>query len=41
MGTKESVSQIAYAFGFEYPQGFNKLFKAKTGMSPSKYRNLN
>ncbi len=41
VGTNESVSEIAYALGFEYPQGFNKLFKARTGMSPSKYRNLN
>lgn len=41
LGSTESVSQIAYGFGFEYPQHFSKLFKAKTGMSPSEYRNLN
>ena len=41
LGSKESVSQIAYSLGFEYPQGFNKLFKAKVGISPSEYRNLN
>ena len=41
LGSNETMSQIAYSFGFEYPQGFNKLFKAKTGMSPSEYRNLN
>ncbi len=40
IGTNEAVSQIAYDLGFEYPQSFNKLFKAKTGMSPTKYRNL-
>lgn len=39
--SKESISEIAYGFGFEYPQGFNKLFKAKTGLSPSKYRGMN
>jgi len=41
LGSNQSIGEIAYSFGFEYPQGFNKLFKAKTGMSPSKYRNLN
>ena len=38
IGSDEPVSQIAYDLGFEYPQSFNKLFKAKTGMSPGKYR---
>lgn len=38
LGTNKSMSEIAYEFGFEYPQGFNKLFKAKVGMSPSKYK---
>jgi len=41
LGTNESISEIAYSLGFEYPQGLNKLFKTKTGMSPSKYRNVN
>jgi len=41
VGSNQSMSEIAYSFGFEYPQGFNKLFKAKTGMSPSKYRIIN
>ena len=41
LGSNESVSQIAYGLGFEYPQGLNKLFKAKVGISPSQYRNLN
>lgn len=36
-----SVSEIAYALGFEYSQHFSKAFKAKTGMSPSEYRKLN
>ena len=39
--SRETVSQVAYKLGFEYPQNFSKLFKAKTGMSPSEYRNLN
>ena len=41
LGTNESISEIAYNLGFEYPQSFSKLFKAKTGISPLKYRNLN
>lgn len=36
-----SISEIAYNLGFEYSQHFSKLFKAKSGMSPSEYRNLN
>ncbi|MEM9990417.1 MAG: helix-turn-helix domain-containing protein, partial [Bacteroidota bacterium] len=39
--TNQSISEIAYSLGFEYPQGLNRLFKAKTGMSPKEYRNLN
>ncbi len=41
LNSNDSVSQIAFAFGFEYPQNFSKLFKSKTGLSPSEYRNLN
>ncbi|UJH67347.1 helix-turn-helix domain-containing protein [Allomuricauda sp. SCSIO 65647] len=37
----ESVSEIAYGLGYEYSQHFSKIFKAKTGMSPSEYRSLN
>ena len=39
LGSNESISEIAYSLGFEHPQGFNKLFKTKVGMSPSSYRN--
>uniref|UniRef100_UPI00404B6D86 helix-turn-helix domain-containing protein n=1 Tax=Fulvivirga sp. TaxID=1931237 RepID=UPI00404B6D86 len=41
LGSKNSISQIGYALGFEYPQHFSNLFKSKTGLSPSEYRNLN
>ncbi|WP_420547575.1 helix-turn-helix domain-containing protein [Curvivirga sp.] len=40
LNTKEQVSQIAYGLGFEYPQHFSKLFKAKTGMSPAEFRTV-
>lgn len=36
--TDLSVSEIAYELGFEYPQSFSKLFKAKTNVSPSEFR---
>lgn len=39
--TNQSVSEIAYSLGFEYPQYFSKLFKRKTGNTPQEFRNLN
>lgn len=36
--TNLSVSEIAYRFGFEFPQSFNKLFKNKTNQTPLQYR---
>jgi len=41
LGTTQTVSEIAYSLGFEYPQYFSKLFKQKTGTTPVEYRNLN
>lgn len=41
LGSNYTVSEIAYEFGFSYPQHFSKLFKNKTGFSPSEYRKLN
>jgi len=41
LNTDHSVSEIAYALGFDYPQYFSKLFKLKTGKTPIEYRNLN
>ena len=37
-GTTLTVSEIAYALGFEYPQSFSKLFKSKTNFSPLQFR---
>jgi AraC-like DNA-binding protein len=39
--TNQSVSEIAYSLGFEYPQYFSRLFKQKTGITPLEYRSLN
>lgn len=36
--TALSVGEIAYDLGFEHPQSFSKLFKAKTQLSPVKFR---
>lgn len=36
--TRLSVSEIAYGLGFEHPQSFSKLFKAKTHQSPLAFR---
>lgn len=36
--TNLSISEIAYGLGFEHPQSFSKLFKAKTNQSPLAFR---
>ena len=36
--TDLSVSEIAYALGFEHPQSFSKFFKSKTRQSPLDFR---
>ena len=36
--TNLSVSEIAYALGFEHAQSFSTLFKKKTGLSPLEFR---
>ena len=41
LSSTDSISEIAYSLGFEYSQHFSKLFKTKSGMSPSEYRSLN
>ena len=38
--TELTVSEIAYRLGFEHPQSFSKLFKAKASMSPLEYRRM-
>ena len=41
LGTEQSVSEIAYDLGFNYPHYFTRLFKAKTGQTPVEYRTVN
>lgn len=36
--TNLTVSEIAYELGFEHPQSFSKLFKAKTDWTPLSFR---
>jgi len=41
LGTNESVSEISYKLGFNYPHYFGRLFRSKTGMTPKEYRQIN
>lgn len=41
LSSENTISEIAYDLGFEYPQYFSKLFKNKTGITPAEYRNVN
>jgi len=34
----KSISEIAYALGYRYPQHFTRLFKQRVGVSPLEYR---
>jgi len=36
--TRLTVAEIAYQFGFEHPQSFNKLFKRFTDQTPNSFR---
>lgn len=41
LNSNDTVNEIAFSLGFEYPQYFSRLFKSKTGMTPIEYRQLN
>lgn len=41
LGSTNSISEIAYTLGFNYPHYFGRLFKQKTGTTPQEYRQLN
>lgn len=36
--TKDTVSQIAYSLGFQYPQHLSRIFKKRVGCTPNEYR---
>lgn len=39
-GTSASIKEISYTLHFESPEYFATLFKKKTGMTPSEFRNI-
>ncbi|MFN8256480.1 MAG: helix-turn-helix domain-containing protein [Bacteroidales bacterium] len=39
LSSDKTVNEIAFELGFEYPQNFSKLFKRKTGITPTEFRN--
>lgn len=39
--SNQTVSEIAYSLGFEYPQYFSRLFRQKTGKTPLEFRSEN
>ncbi len=41
LSTEQSLSEVAYDLGFNYPHYFTRLFKSKTGLTPVEYRNSN
>lgn len=41
IGTDDSISEIAYSLGFNYPHYFTRFFKSKTGKTPLDFRNIN
>lgn len=40
LNSEASVAQIAYELGFEHPPYFSRLFKKKTGKTPSEFREV-
>jgi AraC-like DNA-binding protein len=37
----KTINEIAYELGFKYPQHFSRLFKQRTGITPSEFRATN
>lgn len=38
LGTQQSIGEIAYSLGFQYPQHFSRLFKRYVGCTPNEFR---
>ena len=41
LNSNETVSEIAYKLGFNYPHYFTRMFKLHTGHTPNNYRSIN
>ena len=41
LSSSNTVSEIAYELGFNYPHYFSRLFKSKTGKTPIEFRQSN
>lgn len=41
LSSGDSVGEIAYTLGFNYPHYFSRLFRQKTGKTPQAYRQMN
>jgi len=37
----KTINEIAYEFGFKYPQHFSRFFKRVVGQNPNEFRNMN
>ena len=40
LGTQQSIGEIAYSLGFQYPQHFSRLFKRYVGCTPKEVRTM-
>ncbi len=41
VNSQDTISEVAFSLGFDYPQYFSRMFKKLTGMSPVAFRNIN
>ncbi len=41
LSSTDTISEIAYELGFNYPHYFSRLFKSKTGKTPNQFRQIN
>lgn len=41
LGSSQSISEVAYSLGFQYPQHFIRLFKREVGCTPGEFKEQN